>query len=476
MVERGRRQSKFLEHIDWFTIFLYLLLVVMGWISIYAAVYDESHSSILDVTQRYGKQLIWMGVAFVIGFVILLMDSKFFTIFSIPIYVLMILALVSVLFLGKEVNGARSWFEIGSIRIQPAEFAKIATCLAIAKIMSKQGFKIMKLPNLLLVGAILAIPALLIIIQNDTGSALVYASFILVMYREGLDDLIPIMLGVAIVIFIFSLLYPTTAVISIIIAGTMIAILYYRQHFYETIVALSALIGLFAILYGVVYALNLEIDSSICLLAAYISVTIFGIVYYKRKHIKKVIPILFLSWLTIAGSYGVNYAFSKLQPHQQDRINLLLGKTSDPSGIGYNVNQSKIAIGSGGLAGKGFLHGTQTKYNFVPEQDTDFIFCTVGEEWGFLGASFVIIVFTTLIIRIITLAERQRSAFSRIYGLGVAGILLFHLIINIGMTIGLTPVIGIPLPFFSYGGSSLWTFTILIFIFIKLDSNRMQAL
>ena len=193
MVERGRRQSKFLEHIDWFTIFLYLLLVVMGWISIYAAVYDESHSSILDVTQRYGKQLIWMGVAFVIGFVILLMDSKFFTIFSIPIYVLMILALVSVLFLGKEVNGARSWFEIGSIRIQPAEFAKIATCLAIAKIMSKQGFKIMKLPNLLLVGAILAIPALLIIIQNDTGSALVYASFILVMYREGLDDLIPIM-------------------------------------------------------------------------------------------------------------------------------------------------------------------------------------------------------------------------------------------------------------------------------------------
>ncbi len=476
MVERGYRQSKFLEHIDWFTILLYLILVVMGWISIYAAVYDESHSSILDVTQRYGKQLIWMGVAFVIGFIILLMDSKFFTIFSIPVYILMILALVSVLFLGEETNGARSWFKLGSIKIQPAEFAKIATCLAVAKVMSRTGFKIMKMTNLLLVGAILALPALLIILQNDTGSALVYASFLLVMYREGLDDSIPIMIGVAIVVFIFSLLYPATAVISIIIAGTLIAVLYYRQQFYETIVSLSVLIGLFALLFGTVYTLNLPIDSSICLLVSYLAVTTFGIVYYRRKHIKKIIPILLLSWLTIGGSYGVSYLFSQLQPHQQDRINLLLGKTSDPSGIGYNVNQSQIAIGSGGLSGKGFLQGTQTKYNFVPEQDTDFIFCTVGEEWGFIGSSFVIIVFITLILRIISLAERQRSAFSRIYGLGVAGILLFHLIINIGMTIGLTPVIGIPLPFFSYGGSSLWTFTILIFIFLKLDSNRMQAL
>ena len=476
MVQRGYRQSRFLEHVDWVAILLYTILVFMGWISIYAAVYDESHSSILDFSQRYGKQLVWITVAFIFGFSILLIDSKFFTFFAIPIYILMMLSLLAVLKLGVEVNGARSWFQVGSLRIQPAEFAKIATCLMVAKVMSKQGFKIMKPLNLLLVGTILAIPALLIIIQNDTGSALVYASFIMVMYREGLAQSIPIMLGILVFVFVFTLLYSSTAIIAIIICGAIVAIMYYRQNLTETITTVLIIGALFAGIYGTIYALGLDIDSSVSLLVTYLIATIAAIVYYKRKHIKKIIPILLLSWATIGCSYGVNFAFSHLKEHQQMRIKVTLGIESDPSGYGYNVNQSQIAIGSGGFSGKGFLQGTQTKYNFVPEQDTDFIFCTVGEEWGFIGSSLVIILIVALIIRIIVLAERQRSAFSRIYGLGVAGILLFHLIINIGMVIGLTPVIGIPLPFFSYGGSSLWTFTILIFIFLKLDSNRMQAL
>lgn len=476
MAQRGYRQSSFFEHIDWITVLLYTLLVFMGWISIYAAIYDEAHGSILDMSQRYGKQLIWISIAYAFAFIIMLIDSKFYTLFAVPIYVMMMLCLVSVLFLGIEVNGARSWFQFGSIRIQPAEFAKIATCLMMAKVMSKHSFKIMKPENLLKLGAILAIPALLIIIQNDTGSALVYSSFLLVMYREGLAQSIPIMIIAAVFIFIYTLLYPPTAMIAIIIVATIIAIIYYRQRFYETMIAVSIFIALFAAVYGTAYFLNWNVETWLLLLGTYLVATIAGIVYYKRKHIKKVIPVLLLSWLAIVSSFGVNFAFSQFKEHQQRRINILLGIESDPSGYGYNVNQSKIAIGSGGFTGKGFLQGTQTKYNFVPEQHTDFIFCTVGEEWGFLGSTLVIILMTSLIIRIIVLAERQRSAFSRIYGLGVAGILLFHMAINIGMTIGLTPVIGIPLPFFSYGGSSLWTFTILIFIFLKLDSNRMQAL
>ncbi|MBP3419922.1 MAG: rod shape-determining protein RodA [Marinifilaceae bacterium] len=476
MLQRGYRQTKLFEHLDWLTVLIYVALIFMGWISIYAAVYDETHSSIFDISQRYGKQLLWMGIAGVIGFVILLMDSKFFTMFAIPLYILMLGVLVLVLKIGTEVNGARAWFDIGSIRIQPAEFAKITTCLAMAKIMGKPGFKITKVIDFFKAVTILAIPALLIILQNDTGSALVYSSFILVMYREGLPQILPILLIATIVIFIFTLMYPATAVLSIIIFGTFVALIYYRQHFYEVFIALAILIALYASVYGVTYFLNMEIESYHILLSSYLVITIGGIIYYLKKHIKKVIPILLLSWMAIGGSYGVSYIFPKLPQHQQDRINLVLGKIDDPKNIGYNVNQSQIAIGSGGLTGKGFLNGTQTKYEFVPEQETDFIFCTVGEEWGFLGSSLVILLMSALIMRIIALAERQRSAFSRIYGLGVAGILFFHLTINIGMTIGLTPVIGIPLPFFSYGGSSLWAFTILIFIFLKLDSNRMQAL
>ena len=465
------RQSELLKNIDWLSIFLYTLLVFMGWLNIYAAVYDESHSNILDIDLKYGKQLLWIGAAFVLGIFILLTDSKFFTAFSFVIYGLTVGLLAAVLVFGVESHGARSWFEIGGIRIQPAEFGKFATCLAIANVMSRHGFKIMRFSSLALIGLLLAIPAGLIVLQNDTGSALVYSSFILVMYREGLHGSLLLLCFIAIAIFIFTLIYPPIVVLSLIIAGTLIAFLYYRQNKQEFYRIIIFLVSCFLFLLFLKWLFEFNIGNERLLLYAYLSIGIYFI--YKRK-MKHILLVLLASWVCIGATVGVDYAFEKLQPHQKDRINNLLGIETDLTGAGYNVNQSKIAIGSG-LLGKGFLQGTQTKFNFVPEQSTDFIFCTVGEEWGFVGSAILIGLLMAFILRIIYLAERQRSDFSRIYGYGVASILFFHVAINIGMTIGMAPVIGIPLPFFSYGGSSLWAFTILIFIFLRLDANRLQV-
>ncbi len=469
------RQSELLKNIDWVSIFMYTLLVFMGWLNIYAAVYNDSHSSIFDITQKYGKQLIWIGASFVLGFIIMLTDSKFFTAFSFIIYGLTIGLLAAVLVFGKEVNGARSWFEIGSIRLQPAEFAKFATCLAVANVMSRHGFKMMRLSSLLSVGILLALPALLIIKQNDTGSALVYSSFILVMYREGLHGSILLLCFMTVALFIFTLLYPPMTVLLLIIGGTLIAFLYYRQNKHELYRIIIFLVGCFLFLLFLKWLLDLPISDHKLLLISYLLCNLIGIYFVYKRKMKHIMLVILASWLCIGATVGVDYAFDKLQSHQRDRINNLLGIETDLTGAGYNVNQSKIAIGSGGFAGKGFLQGTQTKFNFVPEQSTDFIFCTVGEEWGFLGSTVVIGLLMAFILRIIYLAERQRSDFSRIYGYGVASILFFHMAINIGMTIGVAPVIGIPLPFFSYGGSSLWAFTILIFIFLRLDANRLQV-
>ena len=469
------RSNNLLTNIDWFSILLYLLLVLIGWINIYAAVYDENHSSILDISQKYGKQLIWIGAAFVLAFLVLLTDSKFFTTFSMVIYGIMIFLLIAVLFLGTETKGARSWFEVGDFRIQPAEFAKFATNLAIAYVMSRHNFKVMRFSSLLTIGLILALPAGLIILQNDTGSALVYSSFILVLFREGLHGSILLLCFVAAAIFIMALLYTPFTVLLVIIGGTLIAFYYYRhdiRELFQIILFIGCGFGLFAL---IKWMFNLSISDYYMLLIVYVITSITAIYpIYKRK-MKNMITLLLISWLCVGAAPSVNYAFDHLQPHQQDRINELLGIKVDPKGTGYNVTQSKIAIGSGGLLGKGFLQGTQTKLNFVPEQSTDFIFCTVGEEWGFIGSTLVIVLLTVFILRIIKLAERQRSSFSRIYGYGVASILFFHVAVNIGMTIGMAPVIGIPLPFFSYGGSSLWSFTILIFIFLRLDANRLQV-
>lgn len=469
------RSNNLLANIDWVSILLYLLLVFIGWLNIYAAVYDENHSSIFDISQKYGKQLVWIGAAFVLAFLVLLTDSKFFTTFSMVIYGIMIFLLIAVLFLGTETKGARSWFEIGDFRIQPAEFAKFATNLAIAYVMSRHNFKVMRFSSLLTIGLILALPAGLIILQNDTGSALVYSSFILVLFREGLHGSILLLCSVAAAIFIMALLYSPFTVLLVIIGGSLIAFYYYRhdiRELFQIILFIGCGFGLFAL---IKWIFNLSISDYYMLLIVYVITSITAIYpIYKRK-MKNMIPLLLISWLCVGAAPSVNYVFDHLQSHQQDRINELLGIKVDPKGTGYNVTQSKIAIGSGGLLGKGFLQGTQTKLNFVPEQSTDFIFCTVGEEWGFMGSMIVIALLTAFILRIIKLAERQRSSFSRIYGYGVASILFFHVAVNIGMTIGMVPVIGIPLPFFSYGGSSLWSFTILIFIFLRLDANRLQV-
>ena len=469
------RSNNLLANIDWVSILLYLLLVLIGWINIYAAVYDENHSSILDISQKYGKQLIWIGAAFVLAFLVLLTDSKFFTTFSMVIYGIMIFLLIAVLFFGTETKGARSWFEVGDFRIQPAEFAKFATNLAIAYVMSRHNFKVMRFSSLLTIGLILALPAGLIILQNDTGSALVYSSFILVLFREGLHGSILLLCFVAAAIFIMALLYTPFTVLLVIIGGTLITFYYYRhdiRKLFQIILFIGCGFGLFVL---IKWMFNLSISDYYMLLIVYVITSITSIYpIYKRK-MKNMITLLLISWLCVGAAPSVNYAFDHLQPHQQDRINELLGIKVDPKGTGYNVTQSKIAIGSGGLLGKGFLQGTQTKLNFVPEQSTDFIFCTVGEEWGFIGSTLVIVLLAVFILRIIKLAERQRSSFSRIYGYGVASILFFHVAVNIGMTIGMAPVIGIPLPFFSYGGSSLWSFTILIFIFLRLDANRLQV-
>ena len=469
------RSNNLLANIDWVSILLYLLLVLIGWLNIYAAVYDENHSSIFDISQKYGKQLIWIGAAFVLAFLVLLTDSKFFTTFSMVIYGIMIFLLIAVLFFGTETKGARSWFEVGDFRIQPAEFAKFATNLAIAYVMSRHNFKVMCFSSLLTIGLILALPSGLIILQNDTGSALVYSSFILVLFREGLHGSILLLCFVAAAIFIMALLYSPFTVLLVIIGGTLIAFYYYRhdiRDLFQIILFIGCGFGLFVL---IKWMFNLLISDYYMLLTVYVITSITAIYpIYKRK-MKNMITLLLISWLCVGAAPSVNYAFDHLQPHQQDRINELLGIRVDPKGTGYNVTQSKIAIGSGGLLGKGFLQGTQTKLNFVPEQSTDFIFCTVGEEWGFVGSTFIIVLLAVFILRIIKLAERQRSSFSRIYGYGVASILFFHVAVNIGMTIGMAPVIGIPLPFFSYGGSSLWSFTILIFIFLRLDANRLQV-
>ena len=469
------RSNNLLANIDWVSILLYLLLVLIGWLNIYAAVYDENHSSIFDISQKYGKQLIWIGAAFVLAFLVLLTDSKFFTTFSMVIYGIMIFLLIAVLFFGTETKGARSWFEVGDFRIQPAEFAKFATNLAIAYVMSRHNFKVMRFSSLLTIGLILALPSGLIILQNDTGSALVYSSFILVLFREGLHGSILLLCFVAAAIFIMALLYSPFTVLLVIIGGTLIAFYYYRhdiRELFQIILFIGCGFGLFVL---IKWMFNLLISDYYMLLTVYVITSITAIYpIYKRK-MKNMITLLLISWLCVGAAPSVNYAFDHLQPHQQDRINELLGIRVDPKGTGYNVTQSKIAIGSGGLLGKGFLQGTQTKLNFVPEQRTDFIFCTVGEEWGFVGSTFIIVLLAVFILRIIKLAERQRSSFSRIYGYGVASILFFHVAVNIGMTIGMAPVIGIPLPFFSYGGSSLWSFTILIFIFLRLDANRLQV-
>jgi rod shape determining protein RodA len=448
----------------------------MGWFNIYAAVYNEEYSSIFDLSQKYGKQMIWIVAALVIVISIMMIESRFYAFFAYPFYFFILGLLIAVLLFGTEVNGARSWFAIGSFRFQPAEFAKFATALALARLVSSHNFKIHNFKNLLIIGSIVFVPSAFILLQNDTGSALVYFTFLIVLFREGLSSAFMLIGVYAAVLFILALTIPLIYILILIfIISTVIALFY----FHDRRDVLKAVFG-FLLIIGLLFITNLLFfDFSIIVVllggaAVFSVILIIRAIMFKYKYLFVIVGVTFGA---LSFTYFTDYFFENvLEEHQRSRINHLLGIESDPLGAGYNVNQSKIAIGSGGLNGKGFLQGTQTKYDFVPEQSTDFIFCTVGEEWGFIGTSVVIILFVVLLLRLIFLAERQRSSFSRIYGYAVVSILFFHIVINIGMTIGLAPVIGIPLPFFSYGGSSLWAFTALLFVFIRLDASRMELL
>ena len=471
------RQNNILLNLDWITILIYLTLVIMGWINIYAAVYSDEHQSIFDLGQRYGKQMIWILVGFFLAVCVLIVDSKFYVAFSYHIYILIILLLVAVLFLGREVNGARAWFEVNGVALQPSELGKFATGLAIAKYMSQFNFKMGRTKSYFVLGSLILLPALLILLQNDTGSALVFAVFFLVFYREGLPDIILIGGFTAIILFILALLWTQLQILVLLIVVSLILLTFLRQSIKEGVIGFVLTLLIYGILFGLKNMIGFDASPFHLLAITSIILILIFIVYGFWKHIRQAWFVLLFFIFSIAITLSVNYFYRNiLISHQRDRVDNLLGIKNDLLGAGYNVHQSKIAIGSGGILGKGFLKGTQTKYNFVPEQSTDFIFCTVGEEWGFIGTTVVILLFLILLIRLIFLAERQRSSFSRIYGYGVACILFFHIVINISMTIGLAPVIGIPLPFFSYGGSSLWSFTVLLFIFIRLDASRTKNL
>lgn len=468
------RKSEFAQGIDWTLVFIYLLLVLMGWMNIYAAVFNETHHSIFDVTQRYGMQMLWIIAAFVIAIFVLAIDGKFYYVFAYFLYAISILLLLSVFVFGREINGNKSWIIISGIGgLQPSEFVKVTTSLALARLMSTYGFTFKGFMGYLKVGILLGLPTLIIIVQPDVGSAMVFAVLTLMLYREGMSGWILIIMAFSAILFIITLKFPILAVIIILVVIGLLASYFILRRISNVILAAFIIATIAISLFYGAKLLNLDIKAYWALIIATLSLFPITIIYSIRQKIRSLYFVLTFFIASATLSYSVDYVFNKvLEHHQQVRIKDMLGIESDPLGFGYNLNQSKVAIGSGGFFGKGYLQGTQTKYNFVPEQSTDFIFCTVGEEWGFLGSSIIIGLFVVLLFRIQQTAERQKQAFARIYGYGVFSILFFHLVVNISMTIGLFPVIGIPLPFFSYGGSSLWSFTILLFIFIKISSER----
>ena len=465
------------KRIDWITVSLYALLILFGWFNIYAANYNPENPIFFDTGKEYFKQLVWIGLSLLFAGMILLTDSKFYVEFAHFFYGFTIFLLLAVLLFGKEINGAQSWFELGPVRFQPAELAKMATNLAVARVLSRYGFSFTKFSDIFKAVAVILFPMMLILLQNDTGSALVYGIFILVFYREGLSGYVLIFGLVAAIVAILTLMVPNSTIIGIIVL-CVIGVLYFKGLRGELLKATAlGVIGL-SFSYGFYVYLKSNIDLEYILIPGIAATSIYLLFISISKRINKFVPTyLLILWSAIVLTLSADYFFKDiLSHHQRTRINVLFGLEKDPLGAGYNVNQSKIAIGSGGLTGKGYLQGTQTKFNFVPEQSTDFIYCTVGEEWGFAGSTLIVILFVSLLLRLLYLAEKQHSSFSRVYGYGVATIFFFHFAVNIGMTIGLAPVIGIPLPFFSYGGSSLWGFTLLLFVFLKLDSNRNELI
>lgn len=473
------RQGEVIRNIDWQIVIIYVFLVFAGWLNIYSAVFDENAASIFDVGQKYGKQLIWIGAAFLLAIGILILDSRLYFTFAYGFYFFVIVSLVGVYLFAPEIKGARSWFEVGPLRVQPSEFAKLATSVVVARFMGRYDFKIQRLSDMVKLLGLLAIPGVLIVLQGDAGSALVFSSFFLVFYREGMPFSI-ILLGVyAILIFALSIIWGglTLSIVAIVLSYIAFVV-YGLQKSHRFSVVKMLLVPLAFIVPTAAYMFfKLNINVLLVFVIGFSILLVPVAVYTYKKRVPALLIIFGIAVGSVFISQSVEYVFNNiLEAHQRTRINVFFGLESDPQGSEFNVIQSKIAIGSGDLMGKGFLNGTQTKNDFVPEQSTDFIFCTIGEEWGFLGSIIIIGLFVYLILRIMSSAEQQRTAFSRIYGYCVASILFFHVLINIGMTIGLMPVIGIPLPFFSYGGSSLWGFTLLLFIFVKLDANRTELI
>ena len=496
----GYRNRGILKTIDWSLVFCWLILILIGWANIYASVHASEPSSIFDFASRSGKQFVWMATALGIAvFILFVIPPRIYESAALPIYAFVILLLIAVIFLGIEVKGSRSWFEFGPVRFQPAEISKISTSLMLAVFMSQLGYRIGRWKDFIITALIILLPMLIIIGQSETGSALVYVGFIFMLYREGLSGWLIFMVGMAILLFILTLTASPYVAVLVLAGVASLCICLYSGRFKWWLIICVPLIVLFAFVPDILEAmttagqtLDPELAETVLeettaedagflskikplyILLGAIGLAVPFVIFQAFRERNMFTHLAIIS--AIAGImlvFSVDFLFnSVLQDHQRKRIEVLLGMKEDPSGVGYNVNQSMIAIGSGGFAGKGYLNGTQTTYGFVPEQSTDFIFCTIGEEWGFIGCAFVILLYVFLIWRIIKDAERSREAFTRIYGYCVACCIFMHLFINIGMTIGLMPVIGIPLPFISYGGSSLWGFTALLFIFIALDRSE----
>ena len=472
------------KSVDWLTICIYLALIVLGWISVCGASYDFGDVNLISFETRAGKQLLWMGCSLGLGFILLMLEDKLFDWFAYLFYIGMMLLLLITPFIAEEIKGSLSWIKLGPVSLQPAEFAKFATALALAKLMNVYGFTMERLKYSLPAVAMVLLPMVLIILQKETGSALVFLAFFLMLYREGMPGSILFSGICAVVYFVVGIRFGHemmpdgctsigeffVLLLITIFSASLVHVYCKKKEVVRNIfvygvgsAVLALLFSLYIVPFNVVWFLLIE------------SVAVIVYLIYCSIQ-KRIVSYFYISLFAIASVgflYSAGYVFDNiLKPHQQVRIEVVLGMKEDLAGAGYNVNQSKIAIGSGGLTGKGFLNGTQTKLKYVPEQDTDFIFCTVGEEQGFVGAALVLLLFMTLILRLISLAERQHTRFGRVYGYSVMSIFFFHLFVNVGMVLGLTPVIGIPLPFFSYGGSSLWGFTILLFVFLRIDASR----
>lgn len=479
---KPKGEESVFRYIDWFTVILYLLLVTAGVVSIYAASYDFDNASIFSFDEFSGKQIRWIGLSFVLGLFLIIVDARMYETYAYPIYLAMLLLLVVTIFIAPDIKGSRSWLVLGPMSLQPAEFAKFATALALAKLFSGYNFLLNSSPrNYLRAFLIIFTPILLILAQKETGSALVYMSLFFVLYREGMSGMVLFAALLSVIIFVVAIKYTETLIIGIpagefavmcLIMVLMVGMVTLYVRRFELARNIFLFFAGTAVVEAVLSIWDWHLNGYIYFFSVIGVACVYCLFEILRFKSRALIITLITALLSLGFLFSVNVVFSHMMPHQQKRIKVALSIEDDPRDAGYNVNQSKIAIGSGGATGKGFLKGTQTKLKYVPEQHTDFIFCTIGEEEGFVGTTAVILLFLMLILRVISLAERQSTAFGRVYAYCVASYLIFHFCINIGMVIGLCPVIGIPLPFFSYGGSSLWGFTFLIFILLRIDASR----